>query len=192
MGRRWRDASHQSVSMNKLTPAQKQTLADRIAELDPKGWIVTLSPNSNFNGGTVAYAKDSGITLHESITRLTDEEYVRAYLTVRLIAELRYPADALELEKGYTIGRPTGKSAQLDVRVLDKRDGRTKTFMLVEAKRPDEYETYTTLIKDQLFSPGNQEHASGVRYVAWYTVEFHDEATFRDKCIIVDFRNYTK
>jgi type I restriction enzyme M protein len=73
------------------------------------------------------------------------------------VNELRYPAACLELEKGYTIGRPTGKSAQLDVRVLDKRNKKkTKTFMLTEAKKPDEFETYTGLIEDQLFSPGKQ------------------------------------
>ena len=70
----------------------------------------------------------------------------------------------MELEKGYTIGRPTGKSAQLDIRILDKRDKKkTKTFMLIEAKRPDDYESYTSLMEDQLFSPGNQEHADGVQ-----------------------------
>jgi hypothetical protein len=30
-------------------------------------------------------------------------------------------------------------------------------------------------MEDQLFSPGNQEHAAGVKYIAWYTFEFHNE-----------------
>jgi type I restriction enzyme M protein len=143
--------------MKKLAPAQRKIIADRIKELDPQGRLVTVSPNTAHTGGTIHYAKDSGITLGETITKLTDEEYVRAYLVVRLVNELRYPAACLELEKGYTIGRPTGKSAQLDVRVLDKRNKKkTKTFMLIEAKKPDEFETYTGLIEDQLFSPGKQ------------------------------------
>ncbi len=179
--------------MNKLTPSQKKAIIDRILELDPKGKLVTLTPNAAFSGGSIAYNKDSGITLHEKITRLTDEEYVRAYIVVRLVTQLHYPADCLELEKGYTIGRPTGKSAQLDIRILDKRDKKkTKTFMLIEAKRPDDYESYTSLIEDQLFAPGNQEHANGVKYVVWYTLEFHDKTSYRDKCIIVDFRKYTE
>jgi type I restriction enzyme M protein len=178
--------------MDKLTSAQRKAIADQIAEFDPKGELVALTPNAGFTGGTVAYNKGSGITLQENITQLTDEEYVRAYIVVRLVTELRYPADCIELEKGYTIGRPTGKSAQLDIRVLDKREKKKcETFMLIEAKRPDKYDSYTTLIEDQLFSPGNQEHANGVKYVVWYTLEFHDHS-FRDKCIIVDFGKYTE
>jgi type I restriction enzyme M protein len=179
--------------MNKLTESQKKAIVDRIFKLDPKGKLVTLTPNAGYAGGGIAYNKDSGVRIHESITRLTDEEYIRAYIVVRLVTELHYPADCLELEKGYKIGRPTGKSAQLDIRILDKRDKKKmKTFMLIEAKRPDDYESYTSLIEDQLFAPGNQEHANGVRYVVWYTLEFHNSATYRDKCIIVDFRKYTE
>jgi type I restriction enzyme M protein len=180
-------------TMNKLTAAQKKAISDRIAELDPNRKVVTLTPNAGFTGGSIAFNKESGITFHENITRLTDEEYVRSYIVVRLVTELRYPADCLELEKGYTIGRPTGKSAQLDIRILDKRDKKKpKTFMLIEAKRPDDYESYTSLMEDQLFSPGNQEHAAGVNYVVWYTLEFHNETTYRDKCIIVDFKKFTE
>lgn len=177
--------------MNKLTPTQKAAIIDKVKELDPKGKVVTLKPSPDYNGGTVSYNLESGVTLNEKITKLTDEEYVRAYLVVRLVYELRYPADCLELEKGYTIGRPTGKSAQLDIRILDKSDKKkTKTFMLIEAKRPDDYDSHSTLMEDQLFAPGNAEHANGVRYVVWYTLEFQAGA-FRDKCIIVDFTKFT-
>ena len=79
--------------MNKLTAAQKKAISDRIAELDPKRKVVTLTPNAAFTGGSIGYNKESGITFHENITRLTDEEYVRAYIVVRLVTELRYPAD---------------------------------------------------------------------------------------------------
>ena len=37
--------------------------ADRIAKLDPKGKLVTLTPNAAFSGGSIAYNRDSGITL---------------------------------------------------------------------------------------------------------------------------------
>jgi hypothetical protein len=49
--------------MNKLTPLQKKAIADRIAKLDPKGKLVTLTPNAAFSGGSIAYNRDSGITL---------------------------------------------------------------------------------------------------------------------------------
>ena len=175
--------------MEKLTPQQKQTLLERIRALDPQGELVTLTPNAIYTGGSIAYNIESDITLHEKIGRLTDEEYVRAYLVVRLVKELRYPANALELEKTYTIGRPSPTKAQIDVKVWDKRKGKPKTFMLVEAKRPDDFDSYAKLIEDQLFATGNQEYANGVRYVAWYSLEFHDDE-FRDKCIVVDFRKH--
>src|SRR5438067_1387253 len=76
--------------MQRLTTGQKKTILSRIADLDPKNEIVTLSPNAAFSGGTISYNKDCGIALHETIRRLTDEEYVRAYLVVRLIKQLRY------------------------------------------------------------------------------------------------------
>jgi type I restriction enzyme M protein len=177
--------------MEKLTPEQKRLLVARINELDPNGEIVTLSPDAAFSKGTIAYKKDSGVTIGENIQRLTDEEYVRAYLVVRLAVELRYPPDSIELEHTYTIGRPSATKAQIDVRVLDRREKKIKTFMLIEAKRPDEFDSYTKLIADQLFATGRDEHARGIRYVVWYTVEFRDEEV-RDKCIIIDFRKFTE
>jgi len=177
--------------MEKLTAGQKQKLHEAIKTLDPKAEIATLTPGADFKGGSIAYNRDSGITLHENITRLTDEEYCRAYLVVRLVKRLSYPPGSIQLEKGYTIGRPTGKSAQLDVRVLDKRDKKTRTFMLIEAKRPEDFESYTTLVEDQLFAPGRDESTRGVRYGAWYSVQFRGDE-FADKCIIVDFSKHTE
>jgi hypothetical protein len=49
--------------MNKLTPAQKMAIFARIEVLDPKRKLVAVSPNVAFTGGTVAYNKESGITL---------------------------------------------------------------------------------------------------------------------------------
>jgi type I restriction enzyme M protein len=177
--------------MERLTTDQKREIFNRIQSLDPSGEIVTLRPNEGLKGGSISYNKKGGITLYEEVSRLTDEEYVRAFLVVRLIKQLKYPPNCVELEKGYTIGRPTGKSAQLDIRVLDKRDGKTKTFMLIEAKRPDEFESYTQLIEDQLFSTGKQEHANGVRYIVWYSLDSHLGEP-RDACIIIDFRKFTE
>ena len=113
---------------------------------------MTLTPNAAYSGGNIVYSKTSGPTLHENITKLTDEEFVRAYLVARLVKELRYPATSIELEKGYTIGRPTWKSAQLDIRVLDHRTGKKpKTFMLIEVKRPDDYDSYKKTLHPHVF-----------------------------------------
>jgi type I restriction enzyme M protein len=175
--------------MSSLSREQKKRLIERVKGLDPKGEIVELAPNSSFTSGAVTYNEKCGLTLHEKLNRLNDEEYVRAYLVVRLVKHLRYPEKALELEKGYTIGRPTGKSAQLDVRVMDKRGKRERTFMLLEAKRPGDFDSYTDLIEDQLFAPGRFEHPAGCRYIVWYTVDFQG-TDVRDRCIVIDLRRY--
>jgi type I restriction enzyme M protein len=174
--------------MEKLTAEQKRLIAARIDELDPTKELVALSPNANFTGGTIAYNRDCGIILHENISRVTDEEYVRAHLVVRLVKQLRYPAESLELENTYAIGRPSPTRAQIDVKVVDRRDpGRPKTFMLIDAKRADEFESYSTLIEGQLFKTGNQEYPAGIRYVAWYSLDL-SAGEFRDKCIVIKFR----
>ena len=177
--------------MEKLTADQKKKLAAQIKTLDPKGEILTLSPNADFTGGTIVYRKDSGITLGENVTRLKDEEYVRAWLVVRLIRHFEYPADCLDIEHTYVQGRPSPTKAQIDIRVHDKRGKKTQTFMLVETKRPDDFDSYAKLIEDQLFATGQREHASGLRYAVWYTVEFRGNEP-HDKCIIIDFRKFTE
>lgn len=177
--------------MNKLSSAQKKVLAEQIKALDPRGEIVALSPNSDFTGGTIRYNAESGIVLGENITRLKDEEYVRAWLVVRLIHKLGYPTSSVELEKTYTIGRPSPTRAQIDIRIHDKRRSRSQVYMLVETKRPDDFDSYVNLIEDQLFATGRDEHSRGLRYIAWYTVEFNGDEP-RDRCIVVDFRKFTE
>jgi type I restriction enzyme M protein len=177
--------------MEKLTTDQKKQILAKVRKLDPNGEIVVLSPDASFNRGKIEYNRTSGVTLGENISTLTDEEYVRAYLVVRLAVQLKYPLDGIELEHTYTIGRPSATKAQIDVRVLDRREQRIKTFMLIEAKRPDDFASYTKLIEDQLFATGRDEYARGVRYAVWYTVEFR-EGEIRDKCIIIDFRKFSE
>lgn len=177
--------------MEKLTIEQKKLIIAKVKELDPKGEIVTFSPDASFARGKIEYNRTSGVTFGENISTLTDEEYVRAYLVVRLAVQLKYPLDSIELERTYTIGRPSATKAQIDVRVLDRREQRIKTFMLVEAKRPDDFGSYLKLIEDQLFATGRDEYARGIRYVVWYTLEFREEE-IRDKCIIIDFRKFSE
>lgn len=178
--------------MEKLSPDQKKYLMARVAALDPDGEIVSLRPNEKFSGGSAVYNTSGGLVIHEKSFALKDEEYVRAYLVVRLIRELHYPADCLELEFGYSIGHAAAnKRAQIDIKVLDKRRRPTdpQTFMLIETKKPDSWETYTSEIEGQLFATGNQEYARGIRYAVWYSVEFAANA-LRDRCIVVDFRKF--
>ena len=127
----------------KAFPAPEKNTASQVSDLDPDREIVMLSPNADFIGGTIVYRKDSGLTLREDVTRLKDEEYVRAWLVVRLIKLFKYPADCLDIEHTYTIGRPSPTKAQIDIRVHDRRGKKPQTFMIIEAKRPDDYKSYT-------------------------------------------------
>ena len=180
--------------MEKLLAQQKKSLAAEIKALDPKGKIVALAPGPDFRGGSITYNKDAGIILGESSFRLTDEEYVRAWLVVRLVQKLGYPADRIEIEHTYTIGRPSPTRAQIDIRI-HARDSvigkKEKVFMLVEAKRPDDFTSYEKLLDDQLFATGRDEVSRGLRYAVWHTVEFHGDEP-RDCCIIIDFKEFTE
>jgi type I restriction enzyme M protein len=177
--------------MEKLTADQKKALSAQIKTLDPKGEIVSLAPGNDFKGGSISYNKESGIIFGEGGFRLTDEEYVRAWLVVRLVKVFRYPADSVELEHTYAAGRPSPTRAQVDIRIHDKRGKKPGVFMLIEAKRPDDYDSYVTLVDGQLFATGRDEVSRGLRYAVWHSVEFHG-AEPRDKCIIIDFRKFTE
>jgi hypothetical protein len=74
-----------------------ELLAEEIKKLDPKGEIVTFSPNADFTAGSIAYQKDSGVTLGENVTRLKMKEYIRAWLVVRLIRLFKYPAYCIDI-----------------------------------------------------------------------------------------------
>src|SRR6202008_1010875 len=128
-----------------------------------------------------------------AISKLDDEEYVRAYVVVRLIKELEYPPNCIELEYEYGIGHPGPKGARGDIRVLARRKNSKKptTFMLIENKRPDEFDTYMESMDGQLFATGRDEHSRGVRYVVWYSIEFSSD-TPNDRSIVIDFKRHTE
>ena len=121
--------------MEKLTADQKKTVSTQIKTLNPKGEIVSLAPGNDFKGGSIFYNKESGILLGEGGFRLTDEEYVRAWLVVRLVKVFRYPADSIELEHTYAAGRPSPTRAQVDIRIHDKR-GKKPGVSTAPAKAP--------------------------------------------------------
>lgn len=180
--------------MQKLTRDQKKALTDQIKALDQTGEVVLVAPGPDFKGGTITYNKESGIILSESGFRLTDEEYVRAWLVVRLVKSLGYPIDRIELEHTYTIGRPSPTRAQIDIRVHSRDSvigGKEKIFMLIEAKRPEDFASYEKLLDDQVFATGRDEVSRGLRYAVWHTVEFQGEEP-RDCCIVVDFKDFTE
>ncbi|MGA5691358.1 restriction endonuclease subunit M [Cytobacillus pseudoceanisediminis] len=118
--------------------------------------------------------------------KFENEGYIRAYLVVKLIKELDYPMEYIELEKHYNIGsRPTDKSAFLDILVRDKRNNR-ESFLFIECKSPNEYERKKENIETQLFNmAGIQSSQEGkVKYLVYYSLKNDD---LEDNLIIIDF-----
>lgn len=69
--------------------ALKESIIKYINQKDPYGELVSeINPHDDYSGGKISYNKDN-LTLHRNISVLKDEEYVRAYLVVRLVKELQ-------------------------------------------------------------------------------------------------------
>ena len=84
-----------------------------------------------------------------------DEEPVRGYLVSKLVNELGYRTENIELEKEYDIGRPKVNKPRIDVIV---RDGEGDAFLYIETKSPQDYEKdKDEVIEKQLFNLASQE-----------------------------------
>ena len=109
-----------------------------------------------------------------------DEELVRAFLLSRLVNELGYTADRIELEKEYPAGRKPIITPRIDVIVRDKEG---KAFLFIECKAPDKFESDKQYIRGQLFELAKLE--TNVKYLVYYTIE-ETEKGLRDKLIIIE------
>ena len=114
------------------------------------------------------------------------EELVRAYLITKLVNELGYNSDRIEIERVYTAGRPHTNTSRIDVIVRDVNDN---AFLFIEVKNPEEYVTIDKdeTIEEQLFKVSAQERAEGrkVKYLVLFSVNDGDGA-INDDCIIID------
>ena len=118
-----------------------------------------------------------------------DEEYVRAYLSTKLVNELGYQAEKLEFEKEYDIGRPKVNKPRIDVIV---RDDKGDAFLYIELKGPQDYnKDKDEVIEKQLFNLASQEKGEGnnVKYLVLYTIETVGYDII-DKCIIIDYEKF--
>ncbi len=80
----------------------------------------------------------SNIKSHREIKTVAgDEEAVRGYLVARLVNELGYKGENIELEKEYDIGRPKVNKPRIDIIV---RDDKGNAFLYIETKSPQDYE----------------------------------------------------
>ena len=119
-----------------------------------------------------------------------DEEIVRAFLIDRLVNELDYKPESLEIEKEYSIKGGHGKLApRIDVLVKDENGN---PFFFIEAKAPEKYEKDKAEIEGQLFALAQAEERdfkTKVKYLIYYTVEMPENEVI-DKVVIIDFEKY--
>ncbi|MFK3865232.1 N-6 DNA methylase [Pseudoalteromonas rhizosphaerae] len=142
---------------------------------------------------TVQYSEK--IKLNRVLKSLTgDEEIVRAFLIDRLVNELDYKPENIEIEKEYSVKAGHGKlSPRIDILVKDEKGN---PFFFIEAKAPGKFEKDKSEIEGQLFSLAQAEEKdfkTKVKYLVYYTVDLQEEGIL-DKAIIIDFekyRNYT-
>ncbi|MCZ7601623.1 MAG: N-6 DNA methylase [Melioribacteraceae bacterium] len=119
-----------------------------------------------------------------------DEEIVRAFILAKLVNELGYKPEDIEIEKEYDIGRPKVNKPRIDIIV---RDNQGNAFLYIELKSPQDYEKdKDEIIEKQLFNLASQEKGSGkdVKYLVLYTVELVDEE-IRDKCLLIDYSKFS-
>ncbi|MBR2694967.1 MAG: restriction endonuclease subunit M [Thermoguttaceae bacterium] len=132
-----------------------------------------------------------GIIQGRVINEITgDEEMSRAFLLTRLVNELGYQPDRIEIEHEYTAGRPHTNTSRIDVIVRDSTDC---AFLFIEVKSPDEYSTIDKdkTIEEQLYKVACMENAEGhkVKYLVLYTTsELGGKVS--DECIIIDTEAY--
>lgn len=115
-----------------------------------------------------------------------EEELVRAYLLTRLINDLGYDPEKIELETKYSIGRPKPSSARVDV-IL--RDNNGDAFLFIETKNRKDYEKdKDAALENQLFNLAAQEEATGkkVKYLVLFTFELSRDS-IKDNCMIIDY-----
>jgi type I restriction enzyme M protein len=119
-----------------------------------------------------------------------DEEIVRAFILAKLVNELGYKPENIELEKEYDIGRPKVNKPRIDIIV---RDDKGNAFLYIELKSPQDYEKdKDEVIEKQLFNLASQEKGQGkkVKYLVLYTFEISENA-IKDKCILIDYEKFT-
>lgn len=119
-----------------------------------------------------------------------DEEIVRSFILAKLVNELGYKPENLEIEKEYDIGRPKVNKPRIDVIV---RDEKGNAFLYIELKSPQDYEKdKEEVIEKQLFNLASQEKGQGkrVKYLVLYTFEIVGN-DIKDKCILIDYEKFS-
>lgn len=168
---------------NYMTAREKELIVDYI-EKQP----IKIVKSYNFETRKVQYVKE----LRGESRKAGDEEFTRAYLLTKLVNELGYAIEDIEIERVYTAGRPHTNTSRIDIVVEDRKKD---CFLFIEVKSPGEYTTMdkNEVIKEQLFKvAGMQENDTiphKVKYLLLYTVSF-TENTVVDESTIIDFEAF--
>ncbi len=118
-----------------------------------------------------------------------NEEIVRAYILAKLVNELGYKPENIEIEKEYDVGRPKVNKPRIDLIV---RDSKGNAFLYIELKSPEDYEKdKDEIIEKQLFNLASQEKGQGinVKYLVLYSFEIV-EKEIKDRCILIDYEKF--
>lgn len=163
------------------------TWSEDVARLCP--WEGEGPARASLDDMLIAYdeAIEGGRDLH---VLTGPEEIARAYLVHRLVRELGYPVERLEMERSYVAGRRAKNTrARVDL-ILAREDG--TPFYFVEAKAPEEFEASKHEIETQLFSlAALHESATGHRvpYLVYWTVDTTG-GKLGDQVIVIDHDAY--
>lgn len=131
------------------------------------------------------------IIQRRAINEITgDEEMSRAFLLTKLVNELGYSPEKIEIEHEYTAGHAPKLNPRIDIIV---RDDNGNAFLFIETKSPSEYSTIDKdkVINNQLYQVAALEKASGhtVKYLVLYTTA-ESGTDVSDECIIIDMDEY--
>lgn len=173
-----------------ITTNDRKRIFEFIRENDPKGNVLTIKPAKDFLDGEIQYSEKI-VSSREIKSLKSPEEWVRAYLLVKLVSELSYPIDCIEIEKVFPVGKDGKSPKRPDILVYDKRKkGDVKTFLFIECKEPEAYEKDKKSITGQLFNIGAMENNTNrVKYLVYYTADF-TSSDIKDKALIIDYEQY--
>lgn len=150
---------------------------------------IKVVSNIDLNKNKMTYV---GIMQHREIRDITgDEEMVRAFILTRLVNELGYQPDRIEIEYEYTAGRPHTITSRIDIIV---RDSKGNAFLFIELKSPTDYgrADKDRIIEEQLFKLAGMERSEGhsVKYLVLYTAN-DSNGKLTDECIVIDNEKFS-
>lgn len=162
----------------------KDKIIDFIQKIDPNHEIIRHIDNERieYNWNFIKRLRN--------LNAPSNEEYVRAYLTVKLIKIYGYDKPFnIELEKEYGAGKKPRNKPRVDIIVRDFREKENKNaFMMIEVKTPEEYEHDKKYIKGQLFDTALLEHGNGpISYLTYYTIDKED---LNDQLMVINYKKY--